>query len=325
MPRKKSQISSPHDRYIRAMMGKYPQVALEFFEANLPQKIREAIDFTSIQLQKESYIDDGLRLQIADLLYAVNFNGKPGYLYLLLEHASKPDPLLPFRMLKYMVAIMDDHLKKREGKGLPIIYPFVLYTGEKAFNHSMDLFDLFGEQKALAKDILANPFHLMDLTQASDEELEQYLWFGTAALAMKHIHDNDIIPFLEGFLKLLNMIEKMGETDYIEIVLSYIVKAGQASDKDKFVKVLKTGLESTSEEKIMRIVDHFKLEGRQEAWVEFNQLKPELFDKVKRETKDETLHDVALNFLKLQVGVDKISEATGLPIKEIESLQMQIN
>lgn len=325
MPRKKNRISSPHDRYIRAMMGKYPQVALEFFEANLPQKIKEAIDFQSIQLQKESYVDNELRLQIDDLLYAVTFNGKPGYLYLLLEHASKPDPLLPFRMLKYMVAIMDDHLKIRETKELPIIYPLVLYTGDRAFNHSMDLFDLFGEQKALAKDILANPFHLMDLTQASDEDLEQYLWFGTAALAMKHIHDSDIIPFLEGFLKLLNIIEKMGESDYIEIVLSYIVKVGKASDKDKFIEVLETGLESTSEEKIMRIIDLFKQEGKQQAWVEFEQLKPQLFDKAKQEAKEETSHDIALNLIRLQVDIEKISEATGLSVKEIEALKMQIN
>lgn len=80
-----------------------PKVAEEFFKANLPAHIKKAIDFSSINLQKESFIDDNLKLQIADLLYSVKFNGQPGFLYLLLEHASKPDPLLSFRMLKYMV------------------------------------------------------------------------------------------------------------------------------------------------------------------------------------------------------------------------------
>jgi predicted transposase/invertase (TIGR01784 family) len=292
---------SPHDRYIRSMMS-HPKVIQEFFEANLPENVKKAIDFKSIALQKDSFIDDKLRLQIADLLYAVNFDGKPGYIYLLLEHASQPDPLLPFRMLKYMVAIMDHHLKKTATKELPVIYPQILYTGSRAFSHSMDLFDLFGTQKTLAREILKNPYHLIDLTQASDEDLQKYLWFGSTALAAKHIYDSDIIPFLKGFLKLLKVIEKTGETGYIYTVISYIIEAGQVSDKDEFIKTLTTELESTNEEKIMKIID---------------QLKPELYNKWKRE--------MALNLLKLKVSIKKISEATGLSIQDIQSLKIQIH
>src|SRR3546814_1560203 len=94
----KSRIS-PHDRYIRSMMTN-PKVIQEFFESNLPQEIKEVIDFSSITPRKDSFIDDKLRLQIADILFSVKFRGELGYLYLLLEHASTPDMMLPFRMLK---------------------------------------------------------------------------------------------------------------------------------------------------------------------------------------------------------------------------------
>ena len=57
------------------------------------EKLKTVLDFQSIELQKESFIDDKLRLKIADLLYAVKFEGRPGYLYLLFEHASSPDRL----------------------------------------------------------------------------------------------------------------------------------------------------------------------------------------------------------------------------------------
>lgn len=291
---------SPHDRYIRSMMS-HPKVVQEFFETNLPTKVREAIDFSSIELQKDSFIDDKLRLQIADLLYSVNFQGEPGYIYLLLEHASKPDRLLPFRMLKYMVAIMEHHLTKTAAKELPVIYPLILYTGSRPFSHSMDLFDLFGKQKALAKDILKNPYHLVDLTQASDEDLKKYLWFGTAALAAKHIYDRDIFPFLEEIVKILKIIEERGENSYIYTVISYVVEAAEVSDKHKFMKTLTAGLKSIDEEKIMTIVE---------------QLKPELYNRA--------LHKVALNLLKLKMSVAKISKATGLPVQEIEDLKKQI-
>lgn len=328
MPKKKrpkirpeNRIATPHDLYIRAMMS-YPQVSKEFFEANLPQHIKEITDFDSIALQKESYIDNELRDQIVDLLYAVNFNGKPGYIYLLLEHASKPDRFLPFRMLKYTVAAMDDHLKKPKVKELPIIYPFILYTGKRPFRHSMDLFDLFGEQKALAKKLFIAPYHLIDLTQVSDEELEKYLWFGTVARVAKHIHDSDIIPFVKAELtKTWNVIEESGEIDYICKMVTYIYRVGKG-DKSELTKILiTTDLESTKEENMMRIMDQIK----QEAWVEFKHLNPQLFDKVKQEAKDETLHDVALNLIRLQMSAEKISEATGLSVQEIEALKMQIN
>jgi predicted transposase/invertase (TIGR01784 family) len=311
---------SPHDRYIRSMMS-HPKVIEEFFEANLPTKLKDAIDFRSIELQKESFIDDKLRLKIADLLYAVNFEGKPGYIYLLLEHASKPDRLLPFRMLKYMVAIMDHHLTKTETKELPVIYPLIFYTGKRPFSHSLDLFDLFGEQKALVKDILKNPYHLIDLTQASDEELKKYLWFGTVALTAKHIHDEDILPALADILKILSVIEKTGEEGYIYTVISYIVEAGEVSNKEKFVKTLTAGLESTKEGKVMRIVEHFAPEiferGRQAVLATL----PELYDKAKQEA----LHEVALNLLRLQKSIEEVYEATGLSIEDIEVLKEQIH
>ena len=86
---------SPHDRFFKAMMSK-PKVAHEFFEQNLPSNIKAAINLATIQPQKESFIDDKLKLQITDLLYSAEFGDRLGYLYLLVEHQSTPDKLLEF-------------------------------------------------------------------------------------------------------------------------------------------------------------------------------------------------------------------------------------
>ena len=64
----------------------------------------------------------------------------------------------------------------------------------------MDLFNLFKEQKDLAKEMMPSPYHLIDLTQVSDEVLRQYQFFGAMALLAKHIHDPDILPFFKSFL-----------------------------------------------------------------------------------------------------------------------------
>ncbi len=230
----------------------HPKVAAEFFQKNLPEKIKNRMDFSSLKLKKESFIDDSLKLQIADMLFSVNFNKKPGFLYLLVEHASTPNPLLPFRILKYIIAIMEDHLKRTNTRILPFVYPLVLYTGKKAYPYSMDLFDLFSpDEKNLAQETLYASYPLIDLSQETDEELEKYLWFGSMSLLLKHIHDPDILPFFKGFLALLKEIEKQGETRYIYTVISYIAIAGKLPCKEDFIKTVKH-LETVDEEKTMK-------------------------------------------------------------------------
>jgi len=169
-----NRISTPHDRFFRSMMADN-KVIQEFFEQNLPVNIRGIIDFDSISPQKDSFIDDHLRLQIADLLYSVEFNGQLGYLYLLVEHQSTPSELMPFRVLKYMVAIMEHHLNKTGKNQLPIIYPLIIYNGHRKYNYSTDLFDLFGDKKELAQDILWKPYNLIDLSKIPDKKLRDSL------------------------------------------------------------------------------------------------------------------------------------------------------
>ena len=71
---------SPHDKYFRAAMNK-PKVAQEFFENHLPANIKAAANLATLAPRKESFIDDKLRLQITDLLFAVELNHRPGYLH----------------------------------------------------------------------------------------------------------------------------------------------------------------------------------------------------------------------------------------------------
>ncbi len=315
---------NPHDRFARAMMTNR-KVVREFFDVHLPKNIKNILDFSSIQPQKDSFIDDKLRLRIADLLYEVEFNGETGFIYILLEHASTPDKLLPFRMLKYMTAIMDHHLKKTQSQKLPFIYPMILYSGDKPYPYSMDLWDLFGSEKELVKQTMMQPYSLIDLTQVSDEELKKYLWFGTMSLMLKHAHDPDILPFFKSFLDVLRKLESQDESDYIYTIISYVVEAGEVSDKAEFLQTIKK-LESINEEKVMTIVEQLKPEiykrGIEKGRVEGKQ---EGKREGKQEGKREASHTIAINLLSLGLPQEKISQATGLSLPELEGLKKQLH
>ena len=195
---------TPHDRFFRTMMAD-PKIIKEFFAQNLPENIKSIMDFATIQLQKESFIDDKLRLQITDLLYLTKFSNTPGYLYLLIEHQSTPAKLMPFRVLKYIIAIMENHLNKTGEDELPIVYPLIFYTGDKNYNYSTNIFDLFSN-KELAQDTLYKSYQLVDLSRISDNELKQYLKYDVIARVMKHIYQKDFLPILKNILDELKYI-----------------------------------------------------------------------------------------------------------------------
>ena len=182
---------APHDRLLRTIMAK-PKVIKEFFNGYLPIDIKSQLDLDSIQLQSESFLDDQLRTQATDLLYKTRFGKKSGYLYLLIEHQSMANKLLAFRLLKYIMAIMEYHLEISKDKQLPIVYPIVLYNGKKSYNYSTDIFDLFGDQRELAANIFCQPYQLLDLQQVTDKKLKNHLWFGVLARLMKHIYSTEL-------------------------------------------------------------------------------------------------------------------------------------
>ncbi len=103
-------IAHAHDAFVRTVMSD-PRIAREFFAIYLPQDIRELIDFNHLVLQPRSYIDDVRKESTVDILYQTMIAGQEAYLYLIVEHQSSPDELMPFRILKYVCNIMDHHLK----------------------------------------------------------------------------------------------------------------------------------------------------------------------------------------------------------------------
>jgi len=195
------------------------------------------------------------------------------------------------------MAIQEHHIVKYKTTILPVIYPLVLYTGKKPYKLSMDVFDLYEDQKELAKQIMTSPYHLIDLSQASPEEFEKYKMFGTMARFAKHIHDPDILPFLKRILSTLKEIESLGEEKYIFITLSYVVEAGKIKNEQGFIEAVTKELESIDEDKIMTLAEHFRQEARKE---------------------------IVLSMVQRDFSIETIAEITKLPESEIQELKEAI-
>lgn len=263
----KIKLTNPHDQFFRTAMAN-PRVARDFLKAWLPKDICARIDFEKLEIQPRSYINDVRQESEVDVLFKTIIDNKEAYIYLLLEHQSKPDPLMPFRMLKYICNIMDDHLKTHKSKKLPLIYPLVVYHGKQKYPFSTNLHDLIDAPKDLVDRFFLKPFHLIDLGSIEDEKLKQHAWAGVMEFALKHIFSRDILPWLNNIADLMHELEQSGGRDFLAIVLQYMIERGEISDKDAFFNLVDTKISHEVGEQIMSLATQLKEEGRLEGKLE---------------------------------------------------------
>lgn len=76
-----------------------------------------------------------------DLLFRTRLDARDTYIYLLVEHQSRPDRFTPLRMTEYLVAIWNRYLHQNpDTTTLPAIVPIVIHSGH--WNTPTELFDL---------------------------------------------------------------------------------------------------------------------------------------------------------------------------------------
>lgn len=106
------------------------------------------IDFATLKMERTELVDPNLRLvRHADLVWKVRFRGSWMYVVFVFEFQSTVDPYMPVRTLLEMALVYDQIVKNGEvgpNGELPIVVPFVVYSGPGQWNAPTDLLDLLG-------------------------------------------------------------------------------------------------------------------------------------------------------------------------------------
>lgn len=66
-------IQNPHDKFFKETFG-HIEVAKDFLNNYLPENIIKIIDVDTLQLQKDSFINEELQESFSDLLFKVDIN-----------------------------------------------------------------------------------------------------------------------------------------------------------------------------------------------------------------------------------------------------------
>jgi len=311
-----SKNSLPHDAFFKHSMS-IQEVAQEYFQMHLPENVKNLMDFSTLKMEPDSFVDEALKKSLSDVLFSCKTtSGTSAFLYLLCEEQSTPDYWMSLRIFKYIFAIADKYLKQNpKSRTIPLIYPMVFYNGRKKHNTPRSLHKLF-EHSEIAAKVLYEDYPLIDANKLDDEDLKKKYWAGTMQFFMKHAFERNFIGLLE---QSINALQKVGCTSHGLNFLYSILCYNKDKIFDKDEKNLKQVLTSiTNQKKVENIMGTLaekyvkigKTEGRQEG---------------RQEGREKLKYEIAIKMLLKGCVIEEISDLTDLNERQILLLKESLS
>lgn len=256
-----------HDELSKKFLSD-PDSARLFLELHLDSKIMAKCDITSLVVESSSYIDDDLREFFSDIVYKLQLKDKSScvYVYVLVEHQSRAERLMPLRILRYQLEIIQNHIIKYKIKDdLPLVAPLVFYNGSKSpYPYSLDVRDLFSD-KDLYNEISFGKFNLIDLTIMPEDNILQHKQLALLEMCLKHIKARDFHIAVGHILRAMHIAHDYHvHRSLINSALAYLINARESVDLKEFIRELTIQIPEYKEE-IMSYADELRLEGMQKA------------------------------------------------------------
>ena len=292
-------VNHQHDKIFRTVLDRKSDAL-----ALINKALNTQLEVQDIEKYNSSFINKVFQNREADIVYKI----KDRSIFILIEHQTKVDYLMPYRILEYEVAIMQsaidlDKIKNKESK-IPLVIPIVLYTGNKKWN-AKKYFEENQEKIEEIENGLGN-YNLIDINELTEKEL---------------LEDNS-------FISKMMLIEKSKNTENIVEILEKIVKITKEEDKDTLRRIISIILEEKigitkakeliekmegDEGNMLAVVDMIRRENQ--MYIEIGKKEGELKEKIK----------IVTNMLKEKFNIETIQKITGINKEEIEKISQNNN
>ncbi|TAN50910.1 MAG: hypothetical protein EPN21_07810 [Methylococcaceae bacterium] len=256
-------ITDPHDSFFRETFSRR-EVAEGFLQSYLPPAVAARIDWSSLEVAKDSFIEKALRKHFSDLIYNARYGEHDIKVCLLLEHKSHPDIWVSLQLLRYLVRIWELHHKQRPGQKLPPIVPLVLYHGTERWRIPDVFLALFGElDEPLVSYIPAFRYELCDLNLPKPEEIRGTVLSRLILLALKRVFDPDPKRVLAELLPLVQKIlSRETALEMLEVLLRYYVQTSETLDEKAICELIDAT--ANGENTMQTFIDRYIEQGRQQ-------------------------------------------------------------
>ena len=308
-------VNHQHDKIFRTVLDRKSDAIVLINKA-----LNTQLEVQDIEKYNSSFINKVFQNREADIVYKI----KDRSIFILIEHQTKVDYLMPYRILEYEVAIMQsaidlDKIKNKESK-IPLVISIVLYTGNKKWNAKKYLEE--NQEKIEGIENGLGNYNLIDINELTEKDL---------------LEDNS-------FISKMMLIEKSKNTENIVEILEKIVKITKEEDKETLRRIISIILEEKigitkakeliekmegDEGNMLAVVDMIRRENQ--MYIEIGKKEGKI--EGKKEGKKEGVKQgelkekikIVTNMLKEKFNIETIQKITGINKEEIEKIAQNNN
>ena len=254
--------------------------------------------------------------QEADVVY----KKKDQKIFFLIEHQSKIDYSMSFRLLEYEVAIIRSAVDKSKIKNksykIPLVMPIVLYTGKQKWNANKYLEK--SQEKIKGLNIKIGNYSLVDINNYTEKELlEDSTFISKMMLIEKSKNTNEIAETLEKIISKTQKEDKELLKSIIEIILEEKIGITKSTEL-----IRKLGKKSDS---MLAVVDMIRKENQMYIDMGRKEGKKEGKKEGEKTGKMQKLKEIVLNMIEENLPNETIMKVTGISPKEIEEIKNSKN
>ena len=316
LEQQENRVNNEHDKVFRKILSDKIEVT-KFLNEQLKINLKPG----DIEQYNSSYINTLMQNEEADVVYKLKSKNE----FFLIEHQSKVDYRMQFRILKYEMAIIESAIDEKECKKKDYLYPrvnaIVLYTGKQKWNVSKT-FNEAQVTSILEKAIEFAKYILVDINNYTEEKLLETPSFMTKALLIEKAKDNEqIANYIEKIVEIINK-DKENYSDNMKeifkIMLTQIIKNKIGKEKtDEFLNKLNIG----GDEDMMAVFETIQQDNKR---IYRRGKKDGIVEGIKQGISQGIMQksiEIAKKLLKENFSKEKVANLTGLSEKEIEKIK----
>lgn len=301
-------------QYIRTGDKKHDKIFKDILQnkEEIAQFINKFADYEvnteELEIYNPNYITEKFEYKNADIVYKVK--GKE--LYFLIEHQTKVDYSMAYRIFNYCLeiirSVVQDKKINRMTYKYPRIVPIVLYTGNQKWNSSNSFAELQEGKSEKEIDSIEVKYKLVDVNEYQTEELlKENTMFANVMILEKCKNNEEVMKVLSSIRKNIKNNKQLKELKRIVI---YLYENEDETTLKQIIKILE---ESECGEDMSTIAER---------------IAKELADD-KRAARIEGVLDavrqIVERMIKMNFEDDLIKQATGAEKTEIEKIRKEMN
>ncbi len=302
-------IDNIHDKFFKESFSRKETVK-GLIQELFPEALRSNINIESLELTKNSFIDETLNEHFADLVYLCEYQSKQKIrISFLFEHKSYQEPYPHLQLLRYLLNTWEQD--KKEKKPLILTIPIIIYHGKKPWKYEPLTQYFKGIDSTLKQFIPDFEYLLFDISRFSDNEIFNFKnRFLTLSLIL--LKNSRIKAYLsniaESFIEVIRDIENQGDANYIKSVFVYTLATLEGLTKQEIITIFRR-VSLKTEQITMSIAEELKIEGKIEGRIEGK--------------KETTVHFIK-GMLKVGMDASTIAATFDLPKAEVDDIIAKI-